>query len=345
MNRNAWLLVCVIAVATGLAGCRTDGLHRRDPAPEAPTTDMMQPEGFDASAFRVVAQGEVDLVEQMIRYRALYANHLRALRDYYVENGLIDKARWSERELMDLSRVKPYKYLLSAEVPDTGYRPSESIAEADVLFDRAQALMKEGGQNVPALYYEQRMKEALATLKELLATYPTSDKVAEAAYWCGYIHKEYFPGDDLIAVRWFERACDALRRAGEVAGRCDVQLCFEALSPDHTNFVTTAQHAVDLVAAVGHPNVGLMLDVRAISTMPDGIAGTFAQFGHLAWHVHANDPSGRAPGMHGIDFGPVMAAVQSCGYGGWVSVEPFDTQPDPDTVARTAIETLRAAMT
>jgi len=169
---------------------------------------MANPEGYDPADFRVVAQTEVDLVEQVIRHRALYVAHLQKLRDYYEENGMIDKLRWAEWELADVSRIKPYRYLLSAEVPETDYRPTESIPEADALLAQAKTLMKEGGHGVPALYNEQKMKEALATLKQLLAEYPSSDKVAEAAYWCGLIHKEYFPGDELIAVRWFERAVE-----------------------------------------------------------------------------------------------------------------------------------------
>jgi len=140
------------------------------------------------------------------------------------------------------------------------------------------------------------------------------------------------------------RACDALREAGQVAQERDVYLCFEALPAQNTNFVNEAVQAVELIEQVAHPNVAMMLDVKAASEMADGIVGTIARFGSVARHVHANDPSGRGPGMDGIDFGPVMAAVRDSGYQGWVSVEPFDYQPDPDTVARTAIETLRAAM-
>ncbi len=150
------------------------------------------------------------------------------------------------------------------------------------------------------------------------------------------------PGQDLEDAR--ERACDALRQAGHVAAERGVTICFEALRPGETNFVNTAEQAVHLVGRVDHPNVGIMLDVKAMSAMPDGILGTIRRFGRVARHVHANDPSGRGPGMNGIDFGPIMKALQESGFDGWVSVEPFDYRPDADTVARTAIETLRKAM-
>lgn len=199
-------MVWMVAGLVGLAGCKTDALHREAEAPVGPTTELERPEGVEVEPVRVVDQEEADLVEQVLMHRAMYARCLRVLRDYYERTGLVDKLAWAERELDDLRHVKPYRYLVGAEIPAGSLRPSESIAEADALYAEAQALMKEGGQGVPALYYERRMKEALGKLKELIGKYPTSDKIAEAAYWCGYIHKEYFPGDELIAVRWFERA-------------------------------------------------------------------------------------------------------------------------------------------
>jgi sugar phosphate isomerase/epimerase len=150
------------------------------------------------------------------------------------------------------------------------------------------------------------------------------------------------PGQDLADA--CKRASDALRQAGHVAAERGVTICFEALRPEETNFVNTAEQAMQLVGQADHPHVGIMLDVKAMSAMPDGIAGTIRRFGRVARHVHANDPSGRGPGMNGIDFGPIMKALRESGFAGWVSVEPFDYRPDADTVARTAIETLRKAM-
>ena len=89
-----------------------------------------------------------------------------------------------------------------------------------------------------------------------------------------------------------------------------------------------------------------MIDVKAMANMPDGVIGTIKNFGARAKHVHANDPSRHAPGMgdNPADFKPILAALAESGYRGWVSVEPFIYEPDPNTVARTAIETLKAAL-
>jgi tetratricopeptide (TPR) repeat protein len=56
------------------------------------------------------------------------------------------------------------------------------------------------------------MKKALNRFHTLITEYPTSNKIAEAAWWAGYIHKEYFydvaqnVDDNEIAVQYFERA-------------------------------------------------------------------------------------------------------------------------------------------
>ncbi|MBI4582972.1 MAG: hypothetical protein HY717_02965 [Planctomycetes bacterium] len=47
--------------------------------------------------------------------------------------------------------------------------------------------------------------------------------------------------------------------------------------------------------------------------------------------------------MGDFDFRPVFRALRESGYRGWVSCEPFRYEPDSDTVARTALWTLKAA--
>lgn len=147
---------------------------------------------------------------------------------------------------------------------------------------------------------------------------------------------------------------DAVKRTREVlaaaAERCQarhVTVCFEALSPKETNFINTIEQAAALVDAIDHPNVDVMLDVKAMASMPDGIEATVRKYGSRARHFHANEPNGKGPGMvtRGLDFATVLDALFTTGYEGWVSVEPFDYTPDPDTVAKTACRTLREAGT
>src|SRR5262249_42049313 len=140
-----------------------------------------------------------------------------------------------------------------------------------------------------------------------------------------------------------KRAADVLREVAEVCGERKVRLLLEPLNPAETNFLQTVEEAKSLAATIDHPSVGYILDCKAMSGMPGGIVGTILEHGRGSGHFHANEPSGLGPGMGKLDFRPILLALKKGGYDGWVSTEPFNYEPDSDTVARTALRTLRAA--
>lgn len=142
----------------------------------------------------------------------------------------------------------------------------------------------------------------------------------------------------------FDRAVGVLREAARTCEARGVKLLVEALHPRETTFLQSIEEAIALSEAVDSPSVGYMLDCKAMSGMPAGIEGTIAKHGANAGHFHANEPDGRGPGMSGaIDFRPILHALAESGFDGWISTEPFDYRPDPEAVARTALETLRRA--
>ncbi len=142
------------------------------------------------------------------------------------------------------------------------------------------------------------------------------------------------------------RLIQGLRDVAPLCQERGVTLCLEALSPKETNIINTIAEACRLVDEVKSKSIDVMLDIKAMASMPEGVVQTIEKFGRRTKHVHANDPSRHAPGMGDapIDFYPVLCALIDCGYRGWISVEPFIYDPSPDVVASTAIETLKAAM-
>lgn len=201
-------IACAVLLWTGLTGCTTDeiaGPKRTEPV--GPVTSMENPAGIQLPNIPVADRSEVDLVEEMLLHRAMYARLLRVLAIYYSEHGYENKANWARSELNDLRRVKPYRYVLDAETPTVPLAPRESISEADKLYDDAYKLLVKGGHHMPIFYNRATINEALARLKELVDRYPTSDKVASAAYYIGEIHKEYNQEhDNLIAIEWYQKA-------------------------------------------------------------------------------------------------------------------------------------------
>ena len=136
--------------------------------------------------------------------------------------------------------------------------------------------------------------------------------------------------------------------AADTIGHClpalettGLTLALEPLGPAETDFLNTAAEAVALMQRLGHPNVRLHLDVKAMADEPEPTPAVIrANAAHTA-HFHANDPNRRGPGMGAVDFVPILRALADTGYAGWVSVEPFDYAPDPDTVARESLRYLR----
>jgi len=148
-------------------------------------------------------------------------------------------------------------------------------------------------------------------------------------------------------VSWdegFEYATDTFRQAIHGVADAGVSICMEPLGPAETDFINTCEEGMRLVEAVGHPNFVLHLDVKAMSTenrpIPELIRGYVPHTGHF----HANDPNRRGPGFGDVDFVPIFQALRDAGYDRWVSVEPFDYSPDPETVAAGSLANMRQAL-
>ena len=71
------------------------------------------------------------------------------------------------------------------------------------------------------------------------------------------------------------------------------------------------------------------------------IARLIHQYSSRCGHFHANDPNRRGPGYGPMDFRPILAALGESRYAGWVSVEVFDYNPDPETIAQRSLQYMK----
>lgn len=205
------LCLTVISVLTGicLVGCRTDRTTARlnDPlareyarAPRA--ADRSSP-GVELS---IADAHEVDIVEALVANRNDYQRRLEQLRAFYESKGHLRKAGWAAFELKGLGGVQKFRYILDADVTSDALRPANLIPEAETMFAAAKDLMRRGGHGIPALYRQDRMIEAANMFRDMIQRFPSSEKIDDAAFFLGEIHKEYLPNQEEIAVRWYERA-------------------------------------------------------------------------------------------------------------------------------------------
>ncbi len=199
------LALCASVIA---GGCNVDGswVDRLTPARPVTFREQSELKGAEGVDIAIADTQEVDLVETVLANRRDYLHSLQRLHDFYAASGYATKRSWSASELAGMRRVKRFRYLLDAEVPSDALNAVESVPEADQLYEKGLTLMRQGGHGVPAIYRRDRMVEAAEMFRDLIEKYPSSDKIGDAAFYCGEIHKDYLPGQELIAVNWYERA-------------------------------------------------------------------------------------------------------------------------------------------
>ena len=203
--KQVWITALMGTVLAGASGCNVDarwGVAREPRTPRA----TARPDAGGGVDIAIADAREVDLVEALLSHRRDYDHSLRRLHAFYMERGYARKADWAAFERKGFRNIKQFRYLLDAEVASDALRAAESKPEADSLFAQAQELMRRGGHGVPALYREDRMVQAANRFRDLIEQHPSSDKIDDAAFFLGEIHKEYLPNQEEIAVTWYERA-------------------------------------------------------------------------------------------------------------------------------------------
>jgi tetratricopeptide (TPR) repeat protein len=189
-------IAMVLSLVVFIWGCieqtaRDDPRFRADPDQAKTAAD---------AGFAVPAAAEVDLVEQMITYRSMYQVALAELLDYYTTRGDAEKLRWASRETESLVQ---YRYLMPAEAIQTELAATDSIEEADVLFEESRRLYWEAKRLV-VIADEDKFRMALKGFNKVITDYPTSDKVDDAAYRAGQVYEHF--NDYQIAAVYFQRA-------------------------------------------------------------------------------------------------------------------------------------------
>jgi D-psicose/D-tagatose/L-ribulose 3-epimerase len=125
-----------------------------------------------------------------------------------------------------------------------------------------------------------------------------------------------------------ERCVAGLQTAGAHAAAAGVVLAVEPLNRFESDVLCTTQQAVELLDAVDHPAVLMMLDTFHMHMEEASIAEAILLAGGRLAHFQANENHRGFPGTGATDWVGVCRALHAIGYTGPVSLEPFRRNDD-----------------
>ena len=137
-------------------------------------------------------------------------------------------------------------------------------------------------------------------------------------------------------------AVEFFRRAGDAALRHHVTLCIEPNPTQYEcDFVTCAQHGIDLVRKVDHPGFRLHLDAAGMKMAGDDLERALRDARDLMCHFHVSEPNLGSVGQGGVQHDGHARVLRELGYQGFASVEMrFDPAVDLETELRRVMELL-----
>ncbi len=195
--KAALSLVCLAAI---LLGCKQN--YRKAPLPD-PIENIRVADN--------ARRQEVQLVEQMALYRDHYYQQLMRMRDFYDKQGNHLKTIWAEEEINHFLAGPRRTYIAAAEIAGPNLQAANSIPDADMVYEEAQAMKKAAQGELAGLgeldqltVRKDMVYKAIDQFNMVIQTYPTSDKIDDAAFQIGDLYSRYIK-DYATSLKYFER--------------------------------------------------------------------------------------------------------------------------------------------
>jgi len=125
-----------------------------------------------------------------------------------------------------------------------------------------------------------------------------------------------------------ERCVTGLQKAGQYAALIGIELAVEPLNRFESDVLCTTQQAIELLDAVDHPAIGLMLDTFHMHMEEASIPEAIRLAGSRTIHFQANENHRGFLGTGSTDWVEVCRALHDVGYAGPISLEPFRRNDD-----------------
>jgi hydroxypyruvate isomerase len=127
-----------------------------------------------------------------------------------------------------------------------------------------------------------------------------------------------------------------LSRAADLAAQKNITVLIEPINNrDRPNyFLNRAEHAADIIAKIGKPNIRIQFDFYHAQIMGGDLIRRFEAHLPLIGHVQiAAVPSRHEPDEGEICYPEIFKAIDASGYTGWVAAEYFPRAATQDGLA------------
>lgn len=168
----------------------------------------------------------------------------------------------------------------------------------------------------------------------------------------------YLPGRRRTADEW-QWAVEGWRELGSTLASTGVRIALEPLNRFETYFLNTAADGAALCEAIGHPNVGLLVDTFHANIEEKDIASAYRTAGRHLVHAHTCENDRGTPGSGHVEWDSVFQALRDLNYDGWLTIESFgfalgeisaaasiwrDLAPTPESIAFEGVAFLKRKM-
>jgi sugar phosphate isomerase/epimerase len=124
-------------------------------------------------------------------------------------------------------------------------------------------------------------------------------------------------------------AIESIRAGGEYAASVGVDVALEPWNRYETYFLNRLEQAIELWAAVGLENGGVMADTFHMNIEEASIPEALRAAAGLLAHVHLADSNRAVAGRGHTDFRPIVRALTEIDYRGYLSFEVMAPSGDP----------------
>ena len=149
-----------------------------------------------------------------------------------------------------------------------------------------------------------------------------SDRISDLSPWKGRAEAEH---ELLLAM---------LRALIPHAEQVGATILLEPLNRYEANCLPRQKNGAEVVRALGSRGVRLMSDTFHMHIEEPNSPATLREVGDAIGHVHLADNTRLEPGSGDIDFGAIMVALKSVGYGGYMAFECGLSGPAAEVLPR-----------